>query len=159
MIRMTVLGTPAPKGSSRAIMRGGKAVNVQGSSDVGKAKLLAWATAVRQQALLTCGDIAAPVFVGQPIRVAIVFRMMRPGGHYDKKTGELKPGAPRYPATKPDGDKLERTTWDALTGIVFDDDSRIVAWSAVKEYALPGHEGATIAVALMQGERLESEAA
>jgi Holliday junction resolvase RusA-like endonuclease len=149
VIRMTVLGMPAPKGSSRAILRGGKAVNVPGSSDVGKAKIIAWTTAVRQQALLTCGDIAAPVFVGQPIRVAIVFRMQRPAGHYNKRTGELKASAPRYPATKPDGDKLERTTWDALTGIVFDDDSRIVAWSAVKEYALPGREGATIAVAAM----------
>lgn len=149
MIRLTVLGTPAPKGSMRAILRGGRAIGVPGSSDAGKAKIEAWSTAVRCAALEVCGDREAPVFVQVPIRIAIVFRMARPAGHYSKSTGALKPSAPRYPATKPDGDKLERTTWDALTGIVFDDDARIVAWSAVKEYARPGHEGASIAIAAM----------
>jgi Holliday junction resolvase RusA-like endonuclease len=149
VIRFTVLGTPAPKGSSRAMLIGGRARLIASSSASNERAQNSWAAAVRVAAIDTIGPREAPVFIGQPIRIAIVFRMRRPAGHFNKKTGALKPSAPRYPATKPDGDKLDRTTWDALTGIVFDDDSRLVAWSGVKVYATPGTEGATIAIAAM----------
>jgi hypothetical protein len=44
--------------------------------------------------------------------------------------------------------KIARSTLDSATGIVFGDDSRIVALSVAKVYAAPGGEGATITVAL-----------
>jgi Holliday junction resolvase RusA-like endonuclease len=58
----------------------------------------------------------------------------------------LKPSAPLTPATKPDIDKLTRSTLDSLIGAVFDDDSRIVRLVVDKQYAVPGAEGARIRV-------------
>jgi Holliday junction resolvase RusA-like endonuclease len=78
------------------------------------------------------------------IAVELIFRMARPAGHWGKKG--LRPKAPYWPATKPDADKLARATLDSLTGILFDDDSRIVELSVLKRYAAPGQEGASITV-------------
>ena len=147
-----VLGTPAPKGSSRAFMNRatGHAILAPGGSKVNALKIKAWSTAVREQALEACGaDRTAPVFICTALLVEIVFCMARPMGHWGKgkNAGKLVPTAPRYPATKPDIDKLVRTTLDAMTGLVFDDDSRISRLVATKEWARPGHEGAVITVA------------
>lgn len=149
MITFEVLGVPAPKGSSRAMMKGGHAINVPSGSNANRDKIKAWSTAVREQALEACGaDRTAPVFVCTALSVEIVFCMARPMGHWGKgkNAGKLVPTAPQYPATKPDIDKLVRTTLDAMTGLVFDDDSRISRLVATKEWARPGHEGAVIVV-------------
>jgi Holliday junction resolvase RusA-like endonuclease len=45
----------------------------------------------------------------------------------------------------PDGDKLERNIWDALTGIVFADDVQVVDHHATKEWG--PDEGALITIA------------
>lgn len=145
MIRFDVLGTPAPKGSNRAMLRGGRAVFVPGGSKVNQQKLQSWDAAVRDQARLATGDGVAPCFVGKPLTVVIVFRMARPGGHWSK-AGTVKLSAPAMPATKPDADKLARCTLDSLQGSVFDDDSRIVELLVRKIYAAPGREGATILI-------------
>lgn len=39
-----------------------------------------------------------------------------------------------HPAAKPDGDKLERCVWDALTGVAYVDDSQVVRWGGSKVY-------------------------
>lgn len=147
MITLHVLGTPAPKGSNRAMVRGGRAVFVPGGSKANALGLKSWDVAVRQAAL---GETAfkqsgAPVYVSKSLNVTIQFRVARPMGHWHAKGG-LKPSAPPFPTTKPDIDKLARATLDSLTGIVFDDDSRIVRLVLVKLYAAPGEEGATIQV-------------
>jgi Holliday junction resolvase RusA-like endonuclease len=139
-----VLGTPAPKGSGRAMMVGGRAVHVPSGSGVNARKLRSWDTAVREAAAACIGLATAPPFIGVPLRVTIVFRLTRPAGHWGARG--LKPKAPPYPTTKPDLSKLVRSTEDTLTGIVFDDDSRIVSEVLDKVYAEPGREGATITV-------------
>lgn len=142
MISLDVLGIPAPKGSSRAIVRGKRAVLIPCSSDAGKRKMQTWTAVVAWKArLATHGKIA---FVDAALTVSIVFRMPRPRGHYGARG--LFPSSPAFPATKPDVDKLARSTLDALTGIVWDDDSRIVVLSVAKVYAEPGREGASIVV-------------
>lgn len=144
---VNVLGMPAPKGSNRAIAIGGRGRLVEGGSDEGKRRMKAWARAVYDAAFqATRGGRGK--FIDAPLTVAIVFRMPRPGGHWRKgKHGEaLKPSAPTLPSVKPDVDKLARSTLDALTGIVWDDDSRIVMLTVAKVYAAPGQEGASIAV-------------
>jgi Holliday junction resolvase RusA-like endonuclease len=78
--------------------------------------------------------------------VVVEFKLARPGGHWHPTKGGLKPSAPAAPRSKPDVDKLARTTLDALTGIAFDDDSRIVDLVTRKRYAEPGREGARITV-------------
>lgn len=145
MIVLDVLGTPAPKGSNRAMLRGGFAVMVPGSSNVGQQRMKQWERCVRDAANDWAWPDKRPVFAQVSVAVAIVFRMPRPRGHYAKKGG-LKPSAPVRPSVKPDVDKLARATLDALTGIVFDDDSRIVELALHKTYAEPGREGARIVV-------------
>lgn len=39
---------------------------------------------------------------------------------------------------RPDGDKLTRAIWDALTGVAFEDDSQVVEWHGVKRRAEVG---------------------
>lgn len=145
MIEIDVLGTPAPKGSNRAMVRGGRAVFVPGGSKVNQIKLKGWDASVRDEALSVVGSREEPVFTHVPLAVAIVFRLARPGGHW-AKNGGLRPSAPSAPSTKPDVDKLARATLDSLSGLVFDDDARIVRLTVSKEYAAPGHEGAAIQV-------------
>jgi Holliday junction resolvase RusA-like endonuclease len=144
-ISLDVLGTPAPKGSTRAILISGRAVNVPGGSNANKNAIKAWHRAVSDQGRLTVGDGREPVFVDQPMTVYIQFRMARPKGHFGSN-GAIRVRAPAFPATKPDIDKLARSTLDALTGIVWDDDSRIVRLILDEDYAVPGQEGATILV-------------
>lgn len=148
-VEFDVLGVPAPKGSGRAIMIAGRAQHVASGSDVNKRRLKAWDTAIREAAALAVGDRAAPPFLGTPLRVTMIFRMMRPTGHYHAegpRRGQLKAGAPRWPIVKPDGSKLLRATEDTLTGIVWDDDSRICEWFLRKCYARLGAEGAHVIV-------------
>jgi Holliday junction resolvase RusA-like endonuclease len=139
-----VLGTPAPKGSGRAMLIGGKARHIASGSSVNQKRLRSWDTAVREAAAESVGPVTVPPFVGEPLSLRIVFRLVRPAGHWGKRG--LRPGAPAYPCTKPDLSKLVRATEDTLTGIVYDDDSRIVAVAVEKVYADPGREGATIVV-------------
>lgn len=141
-MRFEVRGTPAPKGSARAIMRGGFARLVPSSSDVNRAMQANWVAAVRRAAR----DV--PLIAGA-VWVSIVFRLERPQSHYGtgKNAHRLKPSAPTWPTTKPDIDKLARCTLDALTEVAFEDDSCIANLHVGKEYATPSQpEGALIVI-------------
>jgi Holliday junction resolvase RusA-like endonuclease len=158
VITLEVLGTPAPKGSSRAFYKAGmkRAVLVKDNSE----RQRSWDGAVREAALAALERTGCPevmAFVKTPLAVEIVFRLKRPGGHYSKATGRLLPSAPLFPSGKPDIDKLARTTLDAMTGSIFDDDSRIATLSLDKVWAEPGCEGATIRVRARQVGQLASE--
>lgn len=161
-LEFTVLGVPAPKGSSRAMMAGGKAVNVPFGSKVNELAQLSWDNAVRNAAVnavhRSCAasycdahgdggiDPVPAVFFGDvPLCIKVVFRMRRPKGHF-KKDGTLKANAPKYHKTKPDKDKLIRCTQDSLKGTVVLDDSLFSEGYARKIYAAPGSEGAWIRI-------------
>jgi crossover junction endodeoxyribonuclease RusA len=148
MIRFDVLGTPAPKGSGRAMLIRGRARFVAGGSSVNAAKMKSFEAAIRERVGELLGERTEPCFVDRPLVVGIVFRLQRPAGHWGtgKHAGALKPSAPALPTTKPDCDKLCRHVLDVLTGSIWDDDSRIVEIVARKEYAKPGNEGASICV-------------
>jgi Holliday junction resolvase RusA-like endonuclease len=145
VVSFDVLGMPTPKGSSRAIAtKTGRAVLVPSGSDLNKSRRQTWDANVRAAAAIAVGEREAPPFVQTAIGVWITFRLARPAGHWGKNG--LKPSAPRWPIPKPDLDKLARSTLDALIGVVFDDDSRIVHQTIYKVYAEPGQEGATITI-------------
>jgi Holliday junction resolvase RusA-like endonuclease len=146
VIRFEVLGTPAPKGSTHATIVKGRAVNLPAGSSENRRKLRHWDIAIRETARNAVGPVDAPPFVACALVFHVEFRLTRPAGHYSKATGKLLPSAPRYPITKPDGDKLARQAADSMTGVVFDDDSRIVTWNIDKVYALPGQEGALFTI-------------
>jgi crossover junction endodeoxyribonuclease RusA len=117
-----VLGlTPAPQGSKRHV-GGGRMVE-------SSAKVKPWREAVRQEALKTGHAITA-----EPVYIHLLFRFRRPRGHYNTR-GILKPSAPHTPTTRPDLDKLCRSTLDGLTGVLFHDDSQVAFMVASKQYA------------------------
>lgn len=130
-----VLGTPAPKGSARAILIKGRAVMVPSGSNVNRDALKAWDKAVKAGALAAVGVRADAVYVDVALHVVIVFRLARP------KTIDRE-----QPTVKPDVDKLARATLDSLIGLVIDDDARVIALTTAKEYASAGNEGARIIV-------------
>jgi hypothetical protein len=72
------------------------------------------------------------------LEVVFVFVMRRPGAHLrtGRSAGEVKPWALRVrPAVRPDAVKLARAAEDALTGVVWVDDSQIVDERLHKVYA------------------------
>jgi Holliday junction resolvase RusA-like endonuclease len=64
------------------------------------------------------------------------FVQPRPKAHYGtgKNAGSLKDSAPAAPGKKPDGLKLARAVEDALSGVLYTDDSLIVSEIVTKRY-------------------------
>jgi Holliday junction resolvase RusA-like endonuclease len=124
-VRVEVVGVPVPQGSKRVFH--GRLV------DVNDRKLKDWRA-------LVGGSVEQLGFFDGPVKVELNFYLPRPKGHYGKKG--LLPSAPGRPAVKPDVDKLVRACLDAMTGMVFRDDSQVVTITARKLYAsdvrLPG---------------------
>jgi Holliday junction resolvase RusA-like endonuclease len=123
-----VAGRPAPQGSKRHV-GGGRLV--ESSAAVGP-----WRDAVRAATAATILATGWEVATG-PVRLSAVYTMPRPPGHY--RTGRnahlLRDTAPAHPATRPDLDKLLRSTLDALVDAgALADDARVVDVSAVKAY-------------------------
>lgn len=79
------------------------------------------------------------------VSVSIVFYMPRPKGHSNAK-GVLKPKAPAVPTGKPDVDKLARSALDAMTAVVFKDDSQVTKLRLVKLYDDVEPAGAHVSV-------------
>ena len=155
VLEFDVAGIPAPKGSARAMLIGGRArLIASGSNANGKAMRL-WATAVRTAALAAAKGTR---IANLPVGVGITFRLARPKGHIGAN-GLPKRGAPVLPTVKPDLDKLARCTLDALVTTttrgeiligVLDDDSRIVSLGIMKRYAEDDEQpGAYISISVL----------
>jgi len=130
---ITVYGIPAPQGSKRHV---GNGVMVESSK-----KVKPWREDVRAAALQAYANDQGIVLHTrtQPIRVDITFTLPRPKGHY--RTGRnahlLRDNAPQWPATKPDIDKLARSTLDALGSAgIYHDDAQVARLYVTKEYPL-----------------------
>lgn len=118
---------PAPQGSKRHL---GNGVMVESCKRVKPWRILVAEAAAASGASLLRG----------PVSMSAVFLFARPKGHYGKRG--LKPSAPRWHSVKPDLSKLQRSTEDALSGILFEDDARITSANISKRYCvgdeLPG---------------------
>ena len=144
-MRFRVNGQPAPQGSKRHV-GGGRMVEM--SKAVGP-----WREAVRAEAQRTgSAEFWNPSDPG-PLSVTVVFILKRPASHF--RTGRwserLRESAPRFPAGRPDVDKLARAVLDGLVaGGVMADDAQVVSLNACKVYASDGHApGAIIEVEAM----------
>lgn len=126
-----VQGVPAPKGSMKAFVVGRVAPRAVVTHDNNERTKL-WAGLVGEAARAAMEGRL--MFRDQAVRVHVEFRLPRPVGHF-KPGGELRRSSPHFPLVKPDLDKLVRATMDAIKGIVFDEDSRIVTLAASKYYA------------------------
>lgn len=121
-IEFRVYGVPAPQGSKTAFVRGGRAVVVDGSSTSGRQKLSSWRAEVAREA----ANVSPGYPLNGPVSVAITFYMPRP---------KSAPKTRLFPDRKPDVDKLVRSTFDAMTGVLYEDDSRVVKLAVSKQYA------------------------
>lgn len=139
-MRFRVVGAPAPQGSHRAFVRGGRAIVTDDS-----ASTRPWRSDVRAAALEAMGDAPPP---DGPVSVDVTFLFARPRAHL-RADGTVRPSAPAAKVTRPDLDKLLRSTMDALTGIAWRDDAQVVSIAAAKAFVnRPDRErpGAIVAV-------------
>ena len=134
-----VPGVAAPQGSKRYLGRG---VMVESSK-----RLPGWRADVRGTALARL-----PQPVSGPVALVATFCFPRPKAHY--RTGKyaelLRPAAPGAweHTNRPDVDKLLRAVLDALTGVVWLDDSQVTRVFGAKRWCDPGEPpGAEIHVA------------
>jgi Holliday junction resolvase RusA-like endonuclease len=144
-----IVGMPAPKGSVRPMVtKTGIPVLAPGGSPANKEKIATWHAAVVQEMQPREGEPLLLLPEG-PIAIAVIYRFpMRGGDLNSKKTGP-KPSAPLYLAGKPDSDKLQRATFDAITqgGGVWRDDGQVALELSARVYVPPGHwTGAAIAI-------------
>ncbi len=76
--------------------------------------------------------------------LSVVFKFQRPASHLGKNG--LRPSAPQHCTSARNGDieKLARSTNDALTGVLFDDDRQVVTLNATKRYCVQGEQPGAI---------------
>lgn len=114
---------PQPQGSSRAMVIGGRA---RVFSD--NPKLKGFRKEVAQAAAIAIAEaqMAAPAFGKHTaVRLTVEFVVAPP---------KTLPKTRRYPVVRPDLDKLLRSIGDALTGVMYHDDSQVVTILAQKRY-------------------------
>ncbi len=136
-LEFTATGRPRSKGS-RVVQRVPGQRRVR-SAAVQEDELAAWTRIIRTAVTLELGHSNGDPFVGDgtrgyprtwtgPVLVLARYRLVRPQ--------RLMNTLDQPPATVvPDGDKLERALWDALTGVAFADDRQVVGWFGTKHYA------------------------
>lgn len=124
-VSFVVWGTPAPKGSVRAIPvrnRPSGAVIVPDNAP----RLRDWTRAVSDAVSRVAEQTGASVIPG-PVRVSVRFLLPRPKSAPKRRR--------TWPDRKPDVDKLARAVLDPMRGVVFEDDARVVGLLAEKDYA------------------------
>lgn len=138
ILQFFVQGLPKPAGSKRAfpIFRGSgpskqfvRSIvtdDCRGSKD--------WKTTIAWEAKSRWGGNPP---LNEAIRLELRFVLPRANGHYGggKNKARLKDSSPKRHLHKPDVLKLARAVEDALTGVVWVDDSQIVEEYLEKRYA------------------------
>jgi Holliday junction resolvase RusA-like endonuclease len=138
-ITFDVIGVPKPGGSKTAFYNKklGRALVVDACKNKD------WKNSVAIAGSIEMKRRGFPIMAG-PLLVKFQFRLPRPKYHYDKK-GMVKPQFVAACHVKtPDVLKCARSTEDALTKIVWIDDSQIIEETITKRFA--GEPGATITV-------------
>ncbi len=90
----------------------------------------------RNQVASAAHEAAAGVFFRGPVQMTVCFTLVRPKSHYGtgKNSGKLKASAPKFPIVKPDSTKLLRAIEDAMSNVVWGDDSQVVRHDVSKAY-------------------------
>ncbi len=127
MIRLEVIGTPITQGSARAFVVNGRAI----VTSAGGKKHKDWRAAVADAAQGWCRENGNPPLIDGPVLVRMTFGIQKPASAPKKqRTFPIK-------ARSGDVDKLQRSILDSLTGVLFADDSQVVAVVAVKDWSDP----------------------
>lgn len=143
MIMFVVLGHAQPAGSKTAMpirRKDGSYVTLPNGKPVtpvvdSNKKSSGWKKEVREVAR----EAYSGPLLDEPLRVRLTFVRVRPKAHYrtGKNSHLLKDDAPTHPTGKPDVLKLARGVEDALTGVIYRDDSRTVSLEAEKKFGEP----------------------
>lgn len=120
-----VPGIPVAQGSKNAYRRGERIVLVESAK-----RLPAWRFKISQAAR----ELNKELIEFDAVRVTLLFMLPQP-----------KKPVRQYPTTKPDIDKLSRAVLDALTGVLYKDDSQVTQLDAQKVYTY-GEPGVYITV-------------
>jgi Holliday junction resolvase RusA-like endonuclease len=154
-INFTVHGFPQPKGSTKAFtyrakdkQTGQPLVGKRGqpvylaATTAANPKTKGWQSAVATGARLEMARLGLTLVERGSITVEMTFYQPRPKR---LKRGEIPPHN-----VKPDLDKLVRSVFDAMTGVVCRDDAQIVSILAAKGYAAEsdGGRGPRVEVAI-----------
>jgi Holliday junction resolvase RusA-like endonuclease len=120
---LSVIGEPIPQGSMKALMpKGGRFPVVMSDNK----RTMPWRQQIAGTALATMNELDyRKCDRSLPIAVELCFVFEKPKSA--KKSIIAK-------TTKPDVDKLARNVLDALTGVVFEDDSQVTELKAVKVF-------------------------
>jgi crossover junction endodeoxyribonuclease RusA len=125
-VTVVVAGVPVPQGSMKAFTVAGRARVTH--SNGGKIDI--WRRSIVDAVHRQLGE-EIDLMTG-PVRLSAAFRLPRPASI--PKTRRTWP----IGARSGDADKLLRCLGDAVTGVLIDDDSRIVDARVTKDYANPG---------------------
>lgn len=132
LLRFSVIGVAKPAGSKRGFVnpKNGRVIITDDS------KNKPWRQEVAGAGAVAMGD--AELFLGA-LAVTFTFVRPRPRGHFGtgRNAGVVKASSPAFPVTRPDVLKLSRAAEDALTGIVWRDDSQIVDERLLKVWGAP----------------------
>lgn len=121
VIAFQVRGLPIPQGSTRAWVLHGKPVITSSAKG-----LATWRRLVADVAQ----NFAPTEPWDGPVGIALHFGLPKPKSAPKRKRV--------WPDKRPDLDKLTRAVLDALTYVVFGDDSQVVEIEASKDYGAPG---------------------
>ena len=121
-----VEGKPIPKGNHRAFIRGSKAI----VTDTQGGNLSDWEAAIRNAARSV---FQYGVVTDRSVILELTFHFLHPKNHFTPK-GKETSRFRMYHIVKPDADKLTRAVGDALTGVVYRDDSQVMYNKIKKVY-------------------------
>lgn len=133
----TVPGKPATAGSKRAYVyypkEGGRPKAAVTPDNLRQVPFMA---AVAHAADLAMRE-AEHTLVSGAMKLIVTVGVLRPRNHFrtGKNAALLKESAPKHPISRPDSLKICRAVEDAMSGIVYRDDSQIVLHEIEKHYA------------------------
>lgn len=134
-------GTPGPQGSKTGYNVGGRVVMRESSK-----KVKPWRSDVRDAAERAIPHDWIPI--DGPVAVDMVFTLRKPTSAPKRRR--------TWPDRTPDLSKLARSTEDALTGLVWADDARIVEYRTLaKRYPLEGPDALTYPGVIVRVYRLD----
>jgi Holliday junction resolvase RusA-like endonuclease len=133
-IKFTVHGDPATAGSKAAFVYKDKRGKHRAAMAPASKKTKPWMQQVAQTAR---SEYDGPVLT-EPVSYRMVFYFQRPKSHFGtgRNAGKLKDSAPNFHTKKPDAFKLARAVEDALTGIIWRDDSQCCEIYVEKKYTM-----------------------
>lgn len=128
-ISFAVLGLPATQGNKtgRPFRRSNGTLGVvmtEGKTKAAAEHLHSWRGMIANAASIAM-QRRKLVRIEGPVVVVVTFYMPRPANALKRL----------FPDTRPDLDKLQRAVGDALSGVAYVDDSRIVDWHPKKRFA------------------------